>query len=116
MGFTLSQLGRGVCGQEDRLLSGKPVTDVSHLVDTRDYRHSQWARENFSDLVQCVMPKVNRELLRILKDFHAFQARHALRVLQHIPTRIGKHGRVLLEEICHPTLINMLLISLSFSL
>ena len=53
-------IGRCVWEQEDRFLASK-----LGLVDARDYRHSQWER-------------VNRELLSIHRDFHAFPVRHVL--------------------------------------
>ena len=74
--FPGTRVGRSVCGQEVRFLAGQHVTDVLNLVDTGE-QHAH--RQSVGDIELYrpfyVTKRVNKELLSILKDFHALPAR-----------------------------------------
>ena len=100
-----ARTGRRLCGQEDYLLAGKHVTSALDLVDTRDghaYGHTQWARGNFTDLVQYVTQRGNKNSSASSKTFMPFQ--HAM-----FSDNLGSTGVFFSRKsLIHPTVINML--------
>ena len=73
--FLVHGLG-AVCGGKKCFVVGRRSLDLVETRDQHAYRHTQWARRNVTDLVQYIVHRVNRELLSILKELHAFPARH----------------------------------------